>query len=200
MPTDLVSHCLEKRNDESEMQRRDGLKGMIMCTEEIFKIILKELPKLTDAQKDKLRPRLKVLGLSGGGEEKSAEKSDEEWVRRGIGKALREKGIITTKYIGEATASRAYKGYAEKTRAAAEALERGSAKKLNYDEKVLLAQLATESMCKRFQGGISLRRILMCADQLPAYFDEAFPGYLANRMVMMVLTMGKSNGRRPANH
>lgn len=167
-----------------------------MCSEKDFKELLLNLPKLSEEQKKKLIPRLKVLGIID--QEPKADTSDEEWVRRGIAQALKERGIFSGSFISEAMAARAFGGYKEKTAKAGKMLEAGANRKLNYEEKVLLAQLATTAMVKRFQGDLSLGRILRCADKLPAYFDEAFPGYLANKMAMLAIR-GKSNGRSATN-
>lgn len=169
-----------------------------MCTEQEFKKILVSLPKLTDDQKKRLLPRLKMLGVIPSSQEPPPDETDEEWVRRGIARALKEKGISSASFLSDTMAKRAFKNYRVKTSAAAKVLEAGANKKLNYEEKMLIAELAAISMCDRFQGGISLKRILQCADQLPAYFDEAFPGYLSNKMATLVLKR-KTNGRSTNN-
>ncbi|MCA1431265.1 hypothetical protein I6F29_36065 [Bradyrhizobium sp. NBAIM16] len=173
--------------------KRKSIGGHAVCTDKEFKAFLLTIPKLNPDQRKRALDRFKALGgVLPSSSSEPIGNGENDWLLAGIAAALHEHGIINKSKLYEPAVSIGIKNYTEKMKTARETLEAGSPRKLSFEEKVLLAQLATQAMITRFRTKTTVSKVLNCVDQLPAYFDESFPGYLRNRMILVVLgTPGK---------
>jgi hypothetical protein len=173
----------------------------ILCTDAEFNAILVALPKLTEAQKAKLRPRLVINGLVNG-ETKvmDDEDPDGDWLLHGMLSALQKRGLVTSTRLKKGVAARLAPGYEEKARQVRKLFTQGARRKLNYAEKILLTEIATEAMISRWRTDINLAKVLRCTHLLPSKLDRAFPDYLRAKMVDIILAGVNTNGKGRNTH
>lgn len=160
-----------------------------MVSEQEFKSLLSTVSKLDEKQKKQLYMQVKFLCNGKSSDDTPLLSEDRidatDWLFAGIQYEMKRRGIKGTNIPRRQLESLAPE-YAKKAAGIRKALLAGVGRAVSSSECMLLGRLAAKIYLDR----LKIKRMkvaLRCIDGLLHYFDDAFPDYMSNKMVGMLI-------------
>jgi hypothetical protein len=137
--------------------------------------LLRKLPELSQADLDKVQLRLQLLRGKGKSITASS-RTGEDWLTDGFCGELRRRGLL----VGRQHPGLFPKDWENRAAPVREYLLKGTPRKLNGAERLVLASIAAEQLIayfERFNIKVSPKMLFTNVGKVPQAMEASFPGY-----------------------
>src|SRR6266702_495958 len=151
-----------------------------------YNSILLTLPSLTRTQLEEVRRRASyVLQLTAGNVRKQV-LEQQDWLLEGIVSELKYRGLWIDAFKFHIKNNKSFHSYQTKSEKVRELLEQASPN-MTLIEKTVLGQICGYELACLLRMNVSLHDMLEHVDLIPIAIDKSYPGYLASRMLGVII-------------